>query len=482
MKANSRFLYLLFLVIVILGLSFFFLLNNNSFKYEIVNKSSKNLEISPEQINKYRIKTSLDNIILKDLKKSLDPQDFNDIRNKEELHTYLWRSIFGEYEKDPKAYRDNLIEKSKFLSERNIKNMKWNEKILATIHHTLYPWLYGFRYQNIKDIIESSHGKGIVISVGNYQFKYALSTIDALRNIIKCDLPIEVFYNGNDDLSKENRDILLTYDDIYISDLKKYFDNEILKNSGWDSKPFCILASRFEEIILMDADVTYLRDPAELFDEEGYQRTGTLYFMDRTLSPEPNTGTEWIHSWMINPLPETLNLRFLNGTSTSEMESSTVLMNKTQALLGLLATCKLNEQKVRDDVVYNMFLGDKETFWIGFDMARQSYYMEPTPCVFLGKVDENNQICGHIGHAIHDKLYYWNGHIVVDKYAEQLEYVDYEIYSYDYIGSEWNADLSCMIVVDDKNPPHKISNNEMNVYRRILSREKFKHFIIPEDQ
>eukprot|EP00833_Pecoramyces_ruminatium_P018045 jgi/Orpsp1_1/1192077/evm.model.d7180000090449.1 len=481
--------YILITLTIVVCLSLLYISKNNDINDINLNESiikgnkdnTKAIKFSEDDINKFQIKKSIDEMLLKDIKKPIDPQDFNDFRNKVELHTYLWRSIFGEYESDPETYRNNIIEHSAFLNEKNLKNLKWEEKLLAAIHQNVYPWLYGYRYQTFSDIIESSHGRGIVMCVGDRQFKFALSTIDAFRNILKCELPIEVFYNGNDDLSRENRNTLLSYEDVYVSDLTTYFDNSIVENSGWDSKPYAILASRFEEVMLMDSDVTYLRDPEELYEEEGYKNTGTLYFMDRSIFPEPYEGTEWLSSWMVNPLPETASLRFLNGTTTYEMESSTVVMHKTKTILGLLATCKLNEKKMRDDVVYKMYMVIRKHFGLVL-IWLVNIFMEPTPCVFLGKLDDQNQICGHLGHVIRGKLYYWNGHIVVNKDNEELEYVDYESYAYDYIGSDWSSDMNCIIVDENKNPAQNMLPEELNIYRKIIAREKFKHFIIPNKE
>ncbi|ORX81615.1 hypothetical protein BCR32DRAFT_184039, partial [Anaeromyces robustus] len=305
------------------------------------------------------------------------------------------------------------------LSEDNIDDLTKEKKLLVSLHQSLYPWLYQDHFKSLGNIINSSHGKGLVICTGDKHFKYARSTIDSLRNVLHCDLPIEIIYNGEYDLSYTNRDIISEFNDVYLTDISDYFDKKIVNISGWAIKPYALLASRFEEIILIDADVVYLRDPKELFEDEGYIKTGTLFFRDRTINPGPHPGSEWLRSWMTNPLPETKDLRFYNEETMHEMESSTVVLNKTKNILGLLATCKLNEKRIREDVVYKYVYGDKETFWIGFDMARQHYNLNSVPCTYIGKVIENSEgkrICGHIGHMLKNgKFMFWNGHVVKNK-------------------------------------------------------------------
>ncbi|OUM69695.1 glycosyltransferase family 71 protein, partial [Piromyces sp. E2] len=261
--------------------------------------------------------------------------------------------------------------------------------------------------------------RGLVISTGNKHFKLARSTIDTLRNVIHSDIPIEIIYNGDEDLSKDNRNILNQYKDVYVTDISSFFDNSIVNLSGWAIKPYAILASRFEEVILIDADVIYIRDPLELYEDPDYKEKGTLFFSDRSLFPGPHPAEQWVKSWMIDPLPETRASRFWNEISQHEMESSTVVINKTKNIVGLLSVCKLNERNIRTDVVYKYVYGDKETFWIGFDMARQHYHMNSVPVAYIGtyyKDETTNKICGHLGHMLpNGDFMFWNGHIVKDK-------------------------------------------------------------------
>jgi len=446
------------------------------------------------------------NILLKKIKKPLTSKDFIELREREELHTSLWHSIFGSVDisatndnYELQIYKKKLINISSFLSNKNIDNLNIHKKVLATLHQSLYPWLYNNKFKTFGDLMKSFNGRGIVISTGNRHFRYARSTIDTLRNILNCTLPIEIIYNGDDDLSKENQYLLQDFENVYLTDFSTYFDNEIIKISGWAIKPFALLASRFEEVILLDADVLYLRNPEELFEEEGYKKTGTFFFRDRTLFPGSNPASVWLKEWMVNPLPETKQSRFWNEKSYHEMESSTVVLHKTKTILGLLNACILNEYNYRNDVVYKMVYGDKETFWIGFDMARQSYYMNPSPSIFFGemlsqkekrkynKSNKNNNVlrfCGHNGHMLENgKLLYWNGHLVRDKKHINDFTTLYNFTSYYIEGkhNDWTPGLSCLRIKKRKaNKKIFLFDKEIrSIIDRILERENKYHFILP---
>jgi len=377
---------------------------------------------------KDKINKAMAKILLESFERKLESEDFISLRQKQEAHTALWKVVFGNDKNE--IDKETLINESDFLVQKNLDELPIEKKMLATLHQSLYPWVYNNHYKSFSDIIRSSEGKGIVMCVGNHHFNFARSAIDTLRNVIKTKLPIEIFYYGETDLVKDRREALLEFSDVVVTDISYYFDNEIINLGGWAIKPFSILASRFEEVILMDADAVYLRDPAILFEDEGYLEKGTVFFRDRTLFPGSHPGSEWLKSWMFDPLPETKELRYWKEETSHEMESSTVVINKTKTILGLLSVCKLNEQKIRDDVVYKYVHGDKETFWIGFDMARQPYYQIPLPMAFVGELntgeagDDPNarQLCGHVGHLAKDgKVLFWNDHIVKDKNEDKYK-------------------------------------------------------------
>jgi len=459
----------------------------NKFSKEMNNNNKENINQDDNNtINKgsnethNKLENSISSVVINTLKENISVDDFSTLRERVELHTYLWREIFGEGPYTPQTFQD-----ASFLIQ-NPKQLVGYRRLLAALHQTLYPWLYKRRFYSPKNLFKSFSGRGIVICAGDGHFKYAISTIDTLRNIIKTDLPVEIFYNGEEDLSVENRRKFQEYKDVYVSDISKYFDNGPLTIGGWAIKPFSILASRFQEVLLMDADAMYLRDPSILFDDPGYLETGTVFFRDRTLFPGPHDGSEWLKSWMVEPMPETRALRYWNEETAHEVESSTVVIDKSKTLLGLLAVCKFNEQEIRDEVVYKHVHGDKETFWMGFDMARQHYNEIPLPSVFLGELavgaegeDPNaEQLCGHVGHMARDgKILFWNDHIVKDKtddrYTDRL--LKFEVYLIEDTEAEWPS-FHCMNL--DGRVPTPFDDKEKAVIDKIIERERKMHFVV----
>jgi len=476
MNINKKFIILIYIIIFISCFGFCdSIIKKESIIYENLNNSEFN-SIKEEELLKF-------------IKRKTDVKNINELREKEELHTALWNTAFDEKIKYKSLieYKELLINNSDFLTDNNYKYLNKNQKFLSLLHQNLYPWLYGYKYNSLSDIIKSSNGKGIVICVPNRYFHLVRNSIDTFRNVLNTTLPIEIFYNNDEDLSMENRKILMKYNNIYISDISKYFNNDITKIRRWAIKPFAILASRFEEVILIDADAFYIKDPSELFNDSGYIEKGSLFFKDRTLK-YTSKRYKFLKSFIINPLPETKELDIWNKKSNHGIESSTIVIHKTKALLGLLNVCKLNEQKIRDEVVYKFVYGDKETFWIGFEMSRQSYSIMPIPCAAIGKIKTSNtknnkiikKICGgvdNVAHTLRNKeLLYWNGHIVVDKQKNINKIGKFEGYYIEDGNTFWTNGHTCLILKDGQEPLY-FNDNEQKILNEILNREKKNNYL-----
>lgn len=228
------------------------------------------------------------------------------------------------------------------------------------LERTLYPWIYPY-WDNAFHINNRTNGQGIVFCVGNSQFRYAASTIRVLREVLHCDLPIEIFFINDNDLSIAKRTYFQTeFTNISLMKLEEYVGPYYTRFGGWAMKPFAMLASKFTEIIMMDADVFFLQNPTKLFDDPAYHTTGSLFFYDRTLFANWEKGPDWLRSFLPSMSSLVPNTRWFKGTSSHEQESGVVVMNKKKSLLGLLSICKLNGVTERDEVVYKHVHGDKE--------------------------------------------------------------------------------------------------------------------------
>ncbi|KXS15448.1 glycosyltransferase family 71 protein [Gonapodya prolifera JEL478] len=262
--------------------------------------------------------------------------------------------------------------------------------------------------------------RGIVMTAGNGQVRMALVGIMSIR-AAGCQLPIEVLYAGDDDLKPESRARFQSMGDGYsvtVRDAKQLFDDEIAKVRGWAIKPFAIMFASFAEVVFQDSDVVWFGSPEEVFEDPVYKKTGTLFYFDRRtlfgIGEETfQFSLSLLPAHLRDPVPSYLTAQnaFLGRKSAHQQESGVVAVDKTRAhnFYGLLTTCKMNCEEERDKVVYKRVYGDKETFWMGWEMAGQTglYGWSPHSAAQIGYVvrgDQNaEEVVRHNNFAIEEK-------------------------------------------------------------------------------
>ena len=79
-----------------------------------------------------------------------------------------------------------------------------------------------------------------------------------------------------------------------------------------------------------------------------------------------------------------------------------------------------------------MILGDKETFWMSWELIKVPYYFVPGYGGSIGYLHPNvsNSVCGGLGHS-DDKgnPLWWNGHISMNKHFSKTNYINFTHYA-----------------------------------------------------
>ncbi|KAF2210560.1 glycosyltransferase family 71 protein [Cercospora zeae-maydis SCOH1-5] len=238
----------------------------------------------------------------------------------------------------------------------------------------LFPWTMAF-FPDHMSLHASfySGGKGMVLTAGDQQAPYLLTSIPSFRKL-GCQLPIEVLYLGDEDLSEDYRDALEAMPGVLTRDLSQMVDDEGWALKGWAMKPFAILMSSFREVLFIDADALFLVNPETMFDDEQYTSTGALFFKDRNLNPEKKKG--WLKSILPSPISDHVKKsRMWTGESGHQQDSGVVVIDKWKHFVPLLLTTRMNgpDRDGNKDLgkkgVYEMVYGDKETFWLSWELA-----------------------------------------------------------------------------------------------------------------
>ena len=193
-------------------------------------------------------------------------------------------------------------------------------------------------------------GRGIVIGVGPKYVKFALHLILSLREIHHCYLPIEIFCIHQNELSKEEKQLFYQFDNITIKYIDEMINNEYAKVQSYAVKPFAILLSSFEEVILVDADVSFLYNPELLFDDPDYLKSNALFYFDRTLIGWLPSRRVFLEEIIADLRDEIKATPMYRGYSYHHCEAGVLVYHKRIHFHSLLLTCKLNCDKEREEV------------------------------------------------------------------------------------------------------------------------------------
>lgn len=407
------------------------------------------------------------------------------------VYRALWHSLKGYYDQLVKEDRQDQL----FIAPPT--EIAPAVALLQRLEQVTFPWIlnhYNSSYDLYRSYSRSKEGgRGIIMCVGDHHTRYARPALKALREVVKSKLPVEIYYNGQYDLSAENRAWFEQFENVKTIDITTVLDNNLLQLSGWAVKPFALLASRFSEAILMDSDAYFLDDPAVMFEDDGYKEVGTVYFYDRTLFPGYGGDEKaWLESFLPSMSNHPSKTRWFNRKGSHEMESGVVVFDKRRHLLGLLAICKMNDRHEREQVTYVKSWGDKETFWIGLEMIQEQYsfvryrggvignvgdaipYKEilpqeeierynqgDAPLTATNPIDPKTKIQTHRKTANMDRVcgnqlhfdqrgqpLWWNSGVVRDKFTAGSPYLKYTAYMKDEDGT-WDFASSCLV---QKNP------------------------------
>jgi hypothetical protein len=271
------------------------------------------------------------------------------------LRTRAYKQFFDAWEKlhlvtehDDNIYyvRDDLVSyiRAKFSKEtfpEKLRKYECYRYFLTKLSALLFPWTSPYFADHMSLHASSYHGgRGIVFTACDSHAPFLLTAIPSLRTL-GCELPIEIMYLGDSDLSEDSRAALEALSGVATRDLSAMVNDEGWRLAGWAGKPFSILFSSFREVIFIDADSLFFVNPEVLFDDEDYVRTGALFFKDRMIMPESKK--QWLQQVLPKPISKlVLQSRMWTGESGHMQESGVVVVDKWRHFVALLLVSRMN--------------------------------------------------------------------------------------------------------------------------------------------
>jgi hypothetical protein len=200
-------------------------------------------------------------------------------------------------------------------------------------------------------------GRGIVICGGGVTYFPAAWVCIRILRMLGCRLPIQLWHLGKEEFSPTMEKLVtpLDVECVDASEVRKAHPARIL--NGWELKPYSIIHSRFEEVLLLDADNMPVRNPEYLFETAQFRDTGAVFWPD---FPRPE------------PPKKVWNLCGIKYRRERNFESGQILVNKRKTWRALSLAMWYNENS---DFFYRRIYGDKETFHLAFRKTGTPYSM-----------------------------------------------------------------------------------------------------------
>ncbi|KAL4176850.1 hypothetical protein KRP22_001790 [Phytophthora ramorum] len=299
--------------------------------------------------------------------------------------------------------------------------------------------------------------RGVLTCMNNGAIALGVSLIRELRCLGNEEL-IQVYHCGAE-LSKEFKTLLFNVDNRLelvdvCGDLVELgvMDQDMAdKFRNWWIKPLAMYHTDVRHVMLMDVDDISVKNPAALRDLKPYRTTGTTFFYDRVHSEcyEHVNGQDGDEHYLRKlfatfdygrfnvtggeaPSKHVLGSFAYTGKTCHEMDSSLVLVDKERAGQTVMDIMLwfITEERFR----FRYSFGDKETFWLAFEMAHVPYSFSPwgvsgvssTPNRDMEKHPDT--LCGSILQYMpvgdeDPEMLYVNGKALLDAYPEGIDQV-----------------------------------------------------------
>ncbi|KAF6257991.1 mannosyltransferase putative-domain-containing protein [Scenedesmus sp. NREL 46B-D3] len=283
----------------------------------------------------------------------------------------------------------------------NLEQKPMVEQLLAR-KQSLGEYLKGeafqrYREKQLERFSQQGNQRGVLIVAGGRDmFANAAITVMMLRRHLRSSLPVEIVHFGDAELSKDLLPLLQELNSsstnsseaaakgwasgpVYVTDAMQAAPLSLLapphrplkEVKSFPAKVYALTyATRFQQVLLMDADSMPLIDPAVLFEVPAFKQHGDLFWSDFWWNAWVNGSIYTIMGGMQKPPWE-------NKPSFRLVDSGQILFDRLRHAEVLEYLWLLNSHH---EWVYKHMHGDKDTFLLAFAMAGRLGDFKQVPC------------------------------------------------------------------------------------------------------
>ncbi|KAG7381632.1 hypothetical protein PHYPSEUDO_005790 [Phytophthora pseudosyringae] len=239
-----------------------------------------------------------------------------------------------------------------------------------------------FKLPNVGE--SGKESQGIVMVVYPKMVPSAYASLRALREVLKCELPIELWYRPKE--MKAAPGSMVPLQQLAASNGGMAFrEIDDKKATGFGAKVFAIYHSFFEKILFLDSDNVPVRDPSFLFDTQEFNETGAIFWPDFW---HPRHTIFNIHGQSL--LWELLDQRFVN---MFEQESGQLVIDRRRHAAPLELVNFYTFHKPNFFETFALVHGDKDLFRLAWLKLKSPFHMIDIPPAVAGKAF-NDSFCG----------------------------------------------------------------------------------------
>jgi hypothetical protein len=228
----------------------------------------------------------------------------------------------------------------------------------------------------------------------------ALATAYVIREVLRSDMPIEVFYSGPEEaFSGRIKEALEALPGVRLRDLTAAMAEQraawaafpaqpplrVLR--GYAAKVFAVLASPFREAVLLDAGAVLFVDPHTLLGLPSYRQHGLAIFNDYVP----------LARWRWKPVLREVCVdygRLAAAFGGMELDSSCVVVDKEANFDALAVAAALNSEL--QEQTYCLLVGDKDTWGLAMLHVGKGLSTEGLEPGYL-LVDRHAKVGGWLG-------------------------------------------------------------------------------------
>jgi hypothetical protein len=235
---------------------------------------------------------------------------------------------------------------------------------------------------------------GLVIPVAARYEAIALRNLKRLRRLYRVELPVEI-WEVEKEITVERRREFSQLGGVTYRNVKDH-SSEPGHWKGVQVKAFAARYTSFDEFLLCDADVTFLRNPLRVFQDKRYMSTGAFFFRDLSAWKFKDLGPSETNkfssrsffssrqSWLLGLLPKKVEMfpsewSYIYETDypsrpvhEAYMEAGAIYVDRSRHGDTLETAYRLNENH---EETYRYVLGDKETWWIACCICGKPFAM-----------------------------------------------------------------------------------------------------------